>query len=210
MPKRQTAGARIEEALREPVRSDRSRGLRALGALSLQLFPSRLKDGECRLIRQNKVALLEGRLSVQMLNGFRKNDLRPILERKSGDARSDGGKRNGPQAFFRRDAQGMRGRAAQSRCRGGSAQWHARRVNHVTRLQASAAGEGSAAHRNAPDFIALPPNLFSTLPPDGSGADDSKYLYFVGNVDVCVGRLLLRVALLKNYIHFICPSIISP
>src|SRR5260370_40001501 len=97
MPKRQTAGARIEEALREPVRSDRSRGLRALGALSLQLFPSRLKDGECRLIEQDKADLFERRLSVQVLNGFAKHDLRTILERKSGDARSDGGKRKGPQ-----------------------------------------------------------------------------------------------------------------
>src|SRR5712692_1684996 len=64
MPKRQTAGARTEEALREPVRSDRSRGLRALGVLSLQLFPRRLKDGERRRIEQNKVDLFERGLSV--------------------------------------------------------------------------------------------------------------------------------------------------
>src|SRR5713101_6520092 len=98
MRKRQTAGARIEEVLREPVRSDRSRGLRALGALPLQLFPGRLKDGERRRIEQNKVDLFERGLSVQMLNGFAKHDARTIIERKSGDACSNGGKRNRPHS----------------------------------------------------------------------------------------------------------------
>ena len=154
------------------------------------------------MIEKNKVSLFQCRRLVQMVDNFAEHDARAFIKRESGNAGSDRGKCNCPQSFFRRDAQGVRRGAAQSRSGCYSAQLHARRVDHMAGFEASACCEGSSSNRNASNFIAFPLDFFPALSPNGSGDAAAKNQIVVGGVDDGIGLHFGQVALHENDFFF--------
>src|SRR6202045_5503015 len=78
------------------------------------------------------------------------------------------------------------------------AELHAGRMNHESRLQFSARGDGRIADRDAADSVALALDLFSAFAADGSRNARTQNQIIVGRVDDSVRIHLRQVALLND------------
>src|ERR1700676_587051 len=141
-----------------------------------------------------------------MLDGFVEHNLRTLLHRKSGNPRANRRKRHRLQSPLRRQPQRMRRRSPQRL--GGSplaAQSHARRVNHVTRLQLSAARNRGIPDRNASYRVALLLNRLAAFAMDRSRHARAQHQIVVRRVYNRIRLHLCDVALL-NY-NSLCGNI---
>ncbi len=133
-----------------------------------------------------------------MFRHFAQHDLGAFRNRKAGDSGADGGKRDGAQPAFRRDAQGVGRRASQRPRRGFAAQLHAGRVNHEAGAQLASRGDCRAADRNAADGVALLLDCIAALAPDRPGHAAAQLQIVVRGVDDGVHVHFRQVALLQH------------
>src|SRR6059058_3269331 len=103
-----------------------------------------------------------------MLCRLTKHDLRAVPQWKSRDTRANGRKCDCFQATLIGNSQRMRRRMAQRVGARLPAELHAGRMNHESRLQFSAPGDGRVTDRDTADSIAFALDLFSALAADGS------------------------------------------
>src|SRR2546430_13383920 len=98
-----------------------------------------------------------------MLGRLAKHDLRTVFQWKSCDSGAHRRKCDGLQSAFIGDLQRM-GRGMPQRVGTGlPTEMHAGRMNHESRLQFSARGNGRVAHRDAAYGIAFTLDLFSAF-----------------------------------------------
>jgi hypothetical protein len=136
-----------------------------------------------------------------MLRSFAHHDLRAVFQGKSRDTRAHRRKRDCLQAALVRYLQRMRRRMFQRVRIRLSAQLHAGRMNHVSRFQFSARGNGRISDRDTANGFAFALDLFSAFAADGSRNARAQNQIVVGRVDDGVRVHLGQVALL-NYDFF--------
>src|SRR5260370_11643238 len=103
-----------------------------------------------------------------MLCRFAKHDLRAVFQWKSRDAGANCRKCDCLQAAIVGDPQGMRRRMPQRVRTRLPAELHAGGMNHKSRLQLSARGDGRIANRNTADSIAFALAPFSAFASENS------------------------------------------
>src|SRR5438105_2563024 len=133
-----------------------------------------------------------------MLGCLAKHDLRTVFQWKSRDSGANRRKCDGLQSAFIGDPQRM-GRGMPQRVGTGlPTELHAGRMNHESRLQFSARGDGRIADRDTADGIAFALDLFSAFAANGSSNARTKDQIVVGRVDDRVRIHLRQVALLND------------
>src|SRR5208282_3831297 len=123
------------------------------------------------------------------------HDFRAFAQRKSGNARADGGKGNRLQPVLRGDAKGVRRRAPE-RARGRlPAELHARRVNHMAGFQLAAGCDRGSANGDGADFVALSLDPRAAFAPYRSSHATAELQIVVRGVHDGVRRHFREIAL---------------
>src|SRR2546427_5974316 len=181
-PQTKTAGARTEPAPPELFPGPRSRAGGSRGCPYADPLPSALEDCARFFIEEHEIDGLQRCFSAQVLRGLAQHDFRALFQRKAGDSGADGWESDCFQVTFSGDTQRVRRGTPQRRRRCAPAKLHARRVDDMTRLQLAASGDGSAAYRYTPDFVALALDFISALAPNRAGHASAEQEVVVGGV----------------------------